>query len=340
MSARTSSRPIAVLIPFVLAFAAGCGSAGAQASSDGASAPASSLPSPSSSSSSPATAGASASAEASDPGASTSPASSAAASPSGSGVQAGATPFDPRDDGLEVSFGEFAVTLEAQAVRPGPVTFVIHNRGELIHGFEMRIERADEDDDDEDRSGSGHGSGGGHGSNSGSGSGSSGSGGGSGRGRGGDRDDGKVELREFGPGETLTVEVTLEPGVYEIECYVADHDDRGMVAFLTVTPDAPLATPLPAAAPPVAGTPPADQTAAAAIAQFAFQPPTLDVPVGTTVTWTNQDPAPHTVTAADGSFASEILDAGATFGFTFGTPGTFAYTCQVHPSMEGTVTVR
>ena len=332
----TSSRPLAFLVPVVLAFVAGCGDAAALATSDVASAPASSGPSPSGSSLASAAASAAAS-----PGAGASgTTSTGAASPSASAATAAVAPFDPRDDGFEVSFGEFAVTLEADAIRPGPVTFVIHNRGELIHGFEMRIERSD--GDDEDRSGSGHGSDGGHGSgNSGSGSGSSGSGGsGHGRGRGGDRDDGKVELREFGPGETLQVEVTLEPGVYEIECYVADHDDRGMVAFLTVSADAPLATPAPVPSTPVAGTPADDPTVAAAITQFAFDPPALEVAAGTTVTWTNQDPAPHTVTADDGSFASEILEPGMTFDFTFATAGTYAYSCQIHPSMEGTVAVR
>src|SRR5687767_10970451 len=50
---------------------------------------------------------------------------------------------DPREDGFEVGFGEFAVTLEAAAIRPGPVTFVVHNGGELVHGFEMAIEGED-----------------------------------------------------------------------------------------------------------------------------------------------------------------------------------------------------
>ena len=52
---------------------------------------------------------------------------------------------DPRDDGFEVALGEWAVTPEATAIRPGRATFVIVNRGTMPHGFE--IEREDVDDD-------------------------------------------------------------------------------------------------------------------------------------------------------------------------------------------------
>ena len=48
-----------------------------------------------------------------------------------------AAPIDPREGGLEVGLGEWAVTLEAAVIRPGPVTFVIHNAGTLVHGFEI-----------------------------------------------------------------------------------------------------------------------------------------------------------------------------------------------------------
>lgn len=44
---------------------------------------------------------------------------------------------DPRSGGFEVALGEWRVTLEAKAIRPGPVTFVIANRGKLVHGFEL-----------------------------------------------------------------------------------------------------------------------------------------------------------------------------------------------------------
>lgn len=58
----------------------------------------------------------------------------ATAVPSGSASAAPGS-LDPRRDGLELGFGEFAITLEAGEIRPGPVTFVIRNGGQLVHGF-------------------------------------------------------------------------------------------------------------------------------------------------------------------------------------------------------------
>jgi plastocyanin len=85
---------------------------------------------------------------------------------------------------------------------------------------------------------------------------------------------------------------------------------------------------------------PAAIGSAVSIANFSFQPATITVPVGTTVTWTNNDSANHTVTADDGSFQSESLGSGATFSQTFATAGTFAYHCAIHSSMKGTVVVK
>ena len=78
---------------------------------------------------------------------------------------------------------------------------------------------------------------------------------------------------------------------------------------------------------------------AVSIANFAFNPDTTTVPAGGTVTWRNDDPAPHTVTADDGQFDSGILDPGASFSWTFSAPGSVSYHCQVHPSMTGSVNV-
>ena len=75
------------------------------------------------------------------------------------------------------------------------------------------------------------------------------------------------------------------------------------------------------------------------IANFAFAPASLTVAVGTAVTWTNSDSTGHTVTADDGSFASDKLATGATFEETFTEAGTYAYHCSIHSSMTGTITV-
>ncbi len=65
----------------------------------------------------------------------------------------------------------------------------------------------------------------------------------------------------------------------------------------------------------------------------------LRIPVGTTVTWTNDDTVMHTVTAADGSFDSGFLDPGDTWSYTFEEPGEFDYSCLPHPWMKARVVV-
>jgi plastocyanin len=75
-----------------------------------------------------------------------------------------------------------------------------------------------------------------------------------------------------------------------------------------------------------------------------FLPSTLTVPVGTTVTWTNDDSAAHTVTSGqdatpDGFFDSSLFLAGKTFSYTFDEPGEYEYFCFVHLWMKGEVVV-
>lgn len=76
-----------------------------------------------------------------------------------------------------------------------------------------------------------------------------------------------------------------------------------------------------------------------AIDGFAFEPASLTVTAGATVTWTNRDEEPHTVAASDGSFHSPGMGTGATFTHTFSAAGTFDYVCSIHPMMRGTVVV-
>jgi plastocyanin len=66
----------------------------------------------------------------------------------------------------------------------------------------------------------------------------------------------------------------------------------------------------------------------------------LSVPVGTTVTWTNDDEGQmHTVTAADGAFDSGFLATGHSFSYTFDEAGEFEYYCIPHPWMRAKVVV-
>lgn len=88
---------------------------------------------------------------------------------------------------------------------------------------------------------------------------------------------------------------------------------------------------------PAAGAP---QTALdASIGDRVFSPATIEVAVGGTVTWTNDDDREHTVTASDGAFDSGVLDAGGTFEQRFPTAGTFPFLCALHPEMQGEVRV-
>ncbi len=70
---------------------------------------------------------------------------------------------------------------------------------------------------------------------------------------------------------------------------------------------------------------------------FAFNPATITVPKGTTVTWTQMDSVQHTVTGS--GFDSGNLNTGVTFHWTFNNAGTFTYGCSIHSSMTGTVIV-
>jgi plastocyanin len=103
---------------------------------------------------------------------------------------------------------------------------------------------------------------------------------------------------------------------------------------------------------------PTERTAAIEIRSVAFKPATLTVLRGTTVTWVNHDAdVRHTATSGtpgnggvpgvseaspskpDGLFDGDLPEAGARFAFTFDQAGTYAYFCEVHPSMTATVVV-
>lgn len=94
--------------------------------------------------------------------------------------------------------------------------------------------------------------------------------------------------------------------------------------------------------PTAAGAPtaPAPAGPAVNIENFAFNPPTLTVPAGTTVTWTNKDEEPHNVVSEDGAFRSPGMDAQGTFSYQFTKAGTYKYVCGIHPFMKATVVVQ
>lgn len=191
---------------------------------------------------------------------------------------------------LRIAMGEWAVAPAARSVPPGPITLVITNRGKVVHGFEIKAE-----------SGSGR----------------------DGNGR-LERQSGIVE-----PGRTVRMRITLPAGEYEIECFVADHDDRGMQGLMQVRRGAPR---------------PGQSRAAGSatgvrIDGFVYAPRTISVKAGQSVTWRNADPAPHTVTQTPGGFSSKSMSRGDGYTRRFDRAGRYSYLCALHPGMKGTVLV-
>ena len=92
------------------------------------------------------------------------------------------------------------------------------------------------------------------------------------------------------------------------------------------------------------------------LSSLMFNPSTTTVPVGTTVTWRNDEPITHTVTSGryegvdkttglrseqypDGTFNAKLQGKGKTFSFTFTKPGSYTYYCDIHQGMNATIVV-
>ena len=74
------------------------------------------------------------------------------------------------------------------------------------------------------------------------------------------------------------------------------------------------------------------------VTEFNYEPDPVVVQAGGKVTWQNEDSAPHTATADDGSFDTGAIEEGKLVR-AFKEPGTFTYFCEIHPRMHGTVEV-
>lgn len=123
------------------------------------------------------------------------------------------------------------------------------------------------------------------------------------------------------------------PGTYDYFC-VIHPQMTGSIAVASAT----------GAVPPAADTPVPDQATDPAQGQVSiidldYNPSAITVTPGTTVTWINTGLAPHTVTAKDQSWTSELLNSGDTFSRAFPEVGVFDYFCTLHPNMVGTVKV-
>jgi plastocyanin len=155
--------------------------------------------------------------------------------------------------------------------------------------------------------------------------------------------DGAFESGTLGSGGSYK-RTFASAGTFDYLC--AFHSDMtGTVVVKAAGGAAPAPTPRPSPTPtPTAATPtPAEPDAPADVEiearDFVFGPESVSVPAGTRVTWQNVGVAPHTVTADDGTFDSDLIASGASLSRTFDAPGTFAYLCTFHPDMTGIVEV-
>jgi plastocyanin len=112
--------------------------------------------------------------------------------------------------------------------------------------------------------------------------------------------------------------------------------------LLSAAAPATRAADVPTAVSPTADASTADVPAAdtVTIRNFMFSPTTLTVKAGATVTWNNKDKEPHTVVSDAGLFRSGAFDTDESFSFRFDKPGTYHFTCSIHPMMVGTVVVQ
>ena len=92
----------------------------------------------------------------------------------------------------------------------------------------------------------------------------------------------------------------------------------------------------PVAAAPAAG----DSVVRIDLRDLAYRPASIEIEAGTTVEWVNGDPLAHTVTAADTTFDSGLIEPGRSWRRTFTVPGTWRFACTPHPFMRGVIVVR
>jgi plastocyanin len=139
-------------------------------------------------------------------------------------------------------------------------------------------------------------------------------------------------------------------GIYEFVCTY--HAEVGMIGYLAVLPNeafsgAPTTTQTTATGSPQSVAVSILTGAGGNKSNLGYTPDRITVVVGVnnTVIWTNNDVSTHTVSstsvpAGTTPFDSGLLVQGATFSFTFTTPGVYEYHCLIHPWMTGTVVVK
>src|SRR5918998_4784569 len=134
-----------------------------------------------------------------------------------------------------------------------------------------------------------------------------------------------------------------------VKVYLSEEEAGTETEQDAATDTAPAATEAPATAAP-AETPadaaqgseaPAAAEVPVDIRDFAYSPNPIEIAVGDTVTWTNQDEVPHTATGQDRDvLQSGTIAPGASFSQAFPEAGEFGYFCEFHPNMTGTIVVQ
>ena len=101
----------------------------------------------------------------------------------------------------------------------------------------------------------------------------------------------------------------------------------------------PTTVPAETTAPAESTAPAPNSTMTVDISNHAFNPAQLNVAPGTTVTFVNNDPEPHTATADNGLFDTGVLQPGSSFDVFLDGSGTVTYHCELHPDMQGSIVV-
>jgi plastocyanin len=87
---------------------------------------------------------------------------------------------------------------------------------------------------------------------------------------------------------------------------------------------------------------PSDSTVVKIVANAgsnSFSPNPVEIKVGETVTWINDNSGRHTLTSKDVVFDSGMMGKRQSFSFTFDKAGEYPYFCEPHPNMVGTMVV-
>jgi plastocyanin len=109
-------------------------------------------------------------------------------------------------------------------------------------------------------------------------------------------------------------------------------------APVPVTTRAPTATHLPTTTVPAPATPSSVSDNTITISKMTFNPSQITVKTGADVRWVNADSVIHRIKFLDDT-KSPLLSVGQSYTRSFDTPGVYYYSCLIHPSMQGTVTV-